>query len=85
MRGGIVYDEWEWTTELLQEMGDRPCIRISETPAPGLTHGYIIFPDASYTRPARNAFDIFYSEIPQDVLEGLFPRPRQLIAGGWPH
>ena len=84
MRGGLISDEWEWTLELLQEMGDRPCIRVTETPVPRLTH--VFFTDECYTDLARRpTARAFYSELSQDALEGLLDAPRQLIAGQWPH
>ena len=86
MRGGVISDEWEWTLELLVEMGDRPCIRVTETPVPRLTRGYVFFPDECYgDLTGRRARDAFYTELSPDVMEGLLdaPQPRQLVAG--PH
>ena len=75
-RGGIIYNEWEWATELLQEMGERPLIRVTETPVPRLTHGYVFCPDECYTDPARRPT----GDEPEP------PRSRlRLIDGGWPH
>ena len=73
-RGGIIYNEWEWATELLQEMGERPLIRVTETPVPRLTHGYVFFPDQCYTDLARPTGD----ESDRDP-------PHRLMDGGWPH
>ena len=86
-RAGAIYDEWEWTIELLQEMGERPLIRVTETPVPRLTHGYVFFPDECYTDLARRptARDAFYSELPEDLMEGVIDAPPRLIEGGWPH
>ena len=52
-RGGIIYDEWEWTTELMEEMGDRAVIVVRESPIPGLTYGSSFFPDECYSDIAR--------------------------------
>ena len=81
MRGGIIYDEWEWTTELLQEMGERPLIRVTETPVPRLTYGHVFFPDECYTDLARRPTA---RDAEPDIQEGD-ALPRQLIAGQWPH
>ena len=70
-RGGIIYNEWEWTIGLLEQMGERPCIGVSETPHPGLTYGYVYLLDECCTDLARG---------------GDEPgRPLRLIDGGWPH
>ena len=77
MRGGAIYDEWEWTIELLQEMGERPLIRVTETPVPRLTYGYVFLPDECYTDLARR---------PTGDAESDRPRlPPRLNEGQWPH
>ena len=73
-REGIIYDECEWTTELMQEMGDQPYICVSETPHPGLTYGYVFFPDECYRDLAR-----------RPTGDEPDPPRTRLIDGRWPH
>ena len=86
-RRGAIYDEWEWIESFCRRWGERPLIRVTETPVPRLTHGYVFFPDECYTDLARRptARDAFYSELPQDLMEGVIDAPPRLIEGGWPH
>ena len=77
MRGGLISDEWAWTLELLAEMGDRPCIRVTETTVPRLTYGYVFFPDECYEDlTGRRARDAFYSELSRIVRLAESRTPR---------
>ena len=54
VRGGVIYDDWQWTNELMAETGDRAVIVVNESPIPGLTYGSSFFPDECYTDLARH-------------------------------
>ena len=70
-QGGVIHDQSEWLTELMQQEGDRPCIRFWEA-VPGFTYGYRILLDEPYT---------FHPERSQGALEG-FHGPRRRSRGG---
>ena len=52
-RRGAIYDEWKWTETFCRSWGERPFIRVTETPIARLTYGYVFFPDECYTDLAR--------------------------------